>query len=924
MMDGVVDQIQDGQTHGIWAWDGELDEPVLLLPAVLALLGDNPMQSEFACHIGLRGKLFCRACKVKGKDSKAAHANGEKSDTETSSAESSADEEGNDSESESESDDSDDSDDSSVGSKGGKKKKKRKKFVESLEAMKRRVFDFIKPGEPRIKDETVKQLGDHFQMAQTLGTITKMKAERTRTGLKDTYQMFFVNRLVNSYKGRRTLHTKTTALNHAKSTLPKETMSPVWRIRGLNPHSDTPVEILHVVLLGFVKYLWRDVIQNQIKKKDVKMAELSARLSSANIEGLGLPSFLAGDTLTKYYGSLTGGDFRKLAQVAPFVLHGLVSKECYETWIVLSKLIPLIWQPEIVDLPQYLETLEAEIQNFLVHAAKWSIRWFNKPKFHILVHLPAHIRRFGPAILFATESFESYNAVIRCKSTHSNRQAPSRDIAFAFAQGNRLRHLLSGGKVLLRGAVHWTRELDDAKAKFDNPDLPQSQRVTDVQLYFKHCTVNRNDWVTVGPRPREVVKYSQEPVGRYLGLTSKCGEEGHCEFDGDSRYLPFSRTRSCHHSCRLPLLQERERLDDEVKNLRVVRRIRLDNGDKVGTGTYVIVKLPPGSSSTAERQRSTLSVANVMEVLYHRDGWESVLVRIFAAGPEVSLHGMPRLRPVEPEVCMALNRAHKCKVQQTAIIRQERHETGLRRGKVTHQGNPSDIVLNTAQMRDAKYVQRFRVSPAALPVTETIEASAIRECATLQKVAQTAALVGVQPGDPSPEPLFPPQQPSDPLQPSNHQESPLQPPDQRPPNSPQPSGSQSQTQPPPLRKPRARKPRKDSQPQTQSLQQQPHQQLRPQPRPRKRRTQKGSPLTPTPLDLPGQRSTQTSSSLPTPTSQPTDSLVRPLDGPSLTPEDPDIAQNRLADGPIHPDPPWGHALPAQRPPRQPSRLRHPI
>ena len=43
-----------------------LNEPVLVIPEVLALLGDNPMQSEFACHIGLRGKLFCRACWVKG------------------------------------------------------------------------------------------------------------------------------------------------------------------------------------------------------------------------------------------------------------------------------------------------------------------------------------------------------------------------------------------------------------------------------------------------------------------------------------------------------------------------------------------------------------------------------------------------------------------------------------------------------------------------------------------------------------------------------------------------------------------------------------------------------------------------------------------------------------------------------------------
>ena len=51
-------------------------------------------------------------------------------------------------------------------------------------------------------------------------------------------------------------------------------------------------------------------------------------------------------------------------------------------------------------------------------------------------------------MLFATEAFESFNAVIRAKSVHSNRQAPSRDIAMAFAEGNRIRHLLSGGYFL--------------------------------------------------------------------------------------------------------------------------------------------------------------------------------------------------------------------------------------------------------------------------------------------------------------------------------------------------------------------------------------------------------------------------------------------------------------------------------------------
>ncbi|KAJ2968879.1 hypothetical protein NUW54_g13095 [Trametes sanguinea] len=68
MMDGVVDQLEKAQRDGIWAWDCVLNEPVLVIPFVLALLGDNPMQSEFACHIGLQAKFFCRSCWCKGRD----------------------------------------------------------------------------------------------------------------------------------------------------------------------------------------------------------------------------------------------------------------------------------------------------------------------------------------------------------------------------------------------------------------------------------------------------------------------------------------------------------------------------------------------------------------------------------------------------------------------------------------------------------------------------------------------------------------------------------------------------------------------------------------------------------------------------------------------------------------------------------------
>ena len=53
---------------GIEAYDCVHHEVVLLLPWVLGMNGDNPMQSEFACHAGLKAKFFCRMCWVKGPD----------------------------------------------------------------------------------------------------------------------------------------------------------------------------------------------------------------------------------------------------------------------------------------------------------------------------------------------------------------------------------------------------------------------------------------------------------------------------------------------------------------------------------------------------------------------------------------------------------------------------------------------------------------------------------------------------------------------------------------------------------------------------------------------------------------------------------------------------------------------------------------
>lgn len=75
---------REGQRDGIWAYDVAQNERVLVIPAVLALLGDNPMQSELSCHVGLAGKFFCRCCWVKGRDAEDEAANKTMDDTSAS------------------------------------------------------------------------------------------------------------------------------------------------------------------------------------------------------------------------------------------------------------------------------------------------------------------------------------------------------------------------------------------------------------------------------------------------------------------------------------------------------------------------------------------------------------------------------------------------------------------------------------------------------------------------------------------------------------------------------------------------------------------------------------------------------------------------------------------------------------------------
>ena len=80
-------------------------------------------------------------------------------------------------------------------------------------------------------------------------------------------------------------------------------------------------------------------------------ALLISRFSFLDMSRLGC-SEIMGQTLVQYAGSLIGQYFCVIAQV-PFMLYNFVEQRCYDTWLVLVQLVPLIWQLCIENIEQH-------------------------------------------------------------------------------------------------------------------------------------------------------------------------------------------------------------------------------------------------------------------------------------------------------------------------------------------------------------------------------------------------------------------------------------------------------------------------------------------------------------------------------------------------------------------------------------------
>ena len=197
------------------------------------------------------------------------------------------------------------------------------------------------------------------------GGTEKVRSAVSHSGVRDTATSVIVNRLLELGKALRKRMAGKSVLSEADVTARlqdkldallggqsiDDRINPLLGIRGLDIHKDTPTEILHTILLGVVKYFWGQTAY--ILDKAHSLGMFQTRLESINKDGLNSPT-LGADYIVRYKGGLIGRHFKSLAQVMPYLIYDLVPDAVLEGWLVIGRLIVLLWHTSIEDTERYL------------------------------------------------------------------------------------------------------------------------------------------------------------------------------------------------------------------------------------------------------------------------------------------------------------------------------------------------------------------------------------------------------------------------------------------------------------------------------------------------------------------------------------------------------------------------------------------
>ncbi|KAJ7364499.1 hypothetical protein DFH08DRAFT_920925 [Mycena albidolilacea] len=346
---------------------------------------DNPMQSEISAHIGGKGNCFCRKCQVGG--------------------------------------------------------------TQADKATNEGYHALFEAGVPRTKEQIIQELEKQVKLACS-GVIKPVKDLQTKTGVKDVYTQFWIDGIIARFKEMRK-DEPNRSVEEIQEELVQWTVenrdniySGFLTMKGFDPTKDTPIEILHTILLGIIKYIWH-ITHTPWSAEQKQM--YAHRLQSTSTDGLSIHPIRSA-YIMQYAGSLIGRQLKTLAQTNVFHVRGLVTDDQFTAWKAAGELAALLWFPEIRNLAEYRRDLQVAVANVLdIFATIDPSKIITKIKYHLLVHTDDDVVEFGPLIGLATEIFESFNGVFRYCSILSNHLAPSRDIARQLADQEDLKHRLAGG-----------------------------------------------------------------------------------------------------------------------------------------------------------------------------------------------------------------------------------------------------------------------------------------------------------------------------------------------------------------------------------------------------------------------------------------------------------------------------------------------
>ncbi|KAI9087741.1 hypothetical protein DFS34DRAFT_679051 [Phlyctochytrium arcticum] len=242
---------------------------------------------------------------------------------------------------------------------------------------------FLAPGEPRNWAETQAEVFDQLDLACSFGNKTRLKKQQTMTGVKCQLSARTMEKLTKYAKNH-----SVDATRAFRETLgpAKALVNPLFRLTSFDGHRDCPLEALHTVLLGVIKWLSRASLA--LLSKDQKQ-ELCLRVDALNWQGFTRP-------------------FR-----GKEIYDGILPQSWIKAWCCMADVFLLVYLRRIPNLEAYVVDLQRAITALFAAVCDIDHKIFSRRKYHALVHLTEDVRRFGPAVLFATEKFESFNPIVR-------------------------------------------------------------------------------------------------------------------------------------------------------------------------------------------------------------------------------------------------------------------------------------------------------------------------------------------------------------------------------------------------------------------------------------------------------------------------------------------------------------------------------